>query len=325
MLAENILFLAVFISSSGLAVIGILVSYQQFKENQIDAFQILLYQQIFLFSFFIYSIWANLALRAIVSEVNPDSQILARLEFFVPLPGLPFLIISWFMLLKFGFNLNGSKITKRWTYFYFTGSFSALWVAVYLYHAGNLSAPSDPDSFLLRLFVSFNLFAHLIFLFPFLKSKTKKVLYIESKKIIRSMILYLAATGIYSVLLWFSGYLGNAGTAVSLLLLFFSSALLPLSLKFLAPVTKPKNVKPPDTFETFCSEFRISKREAEIVLEICAGKTNKAIAEKLFITLQTVKDHTHRIYTKTQVKNRIQLANLVIEKTGKERKNLKGT
>ncbi|MCG6187779.1 LuxR C-terminal-related transcriptional regulator [Maribellus maritimus] len=69
-------------------------------------------------------------------------------------------------------------------------------------------------------------------------------------------------------------------------------------------------------FSTFCNLYEISKREAEIILEICTGKTNKAISEKLFITLQTVKDHTHRIYTKTGVKSRVQLANLVREKTG---------
>ena len=69
-------------------------------------------------------------------------------------------------------------------------------------------------------------------------------------------------------------------------------------------------------FKSFCEIFEISKREAEIIWEICSGKTNKAISEKLFITLQTVKDHTHRIYTKTGVKSRVQLANLVREKTG---------
>jgi DNA-binding NarL/FixJ family response regulator len=69
-------------------------------------------------------------------------------------------------------------------------------------------------------------------------------------------------------------------------------------------------------FPEFCDMYEISKREAEIILEICTGKSNKAIADKLFITLQTVKDHNHRIYTKTQVRSRVQLANLVREKTG---------
>ena len=63
-------------------------------------------------------------------------------------------------------------------------------------------------------------------------------------------------------------------------------------------------------FDAFCDLYEISKREAEIVTEICNGLTNKAIADKLFITLQTVKDHNHRIFTKTGVKSRVQLTRI---------------
>ncbi len=317
MVAEKILFLAVFISSSGLALIGILVSYQQFKENKNDAFQLLLYQQIFIFSFFIYSIWGNLALREFVAEVNPKIEITERLAFFVPLLGLPFLIISWFMLLKFGFKLNGRKITRYWMSIYYVGSLFILLAAVYFYQIDLLTAPPNPDGFLLRLFVAFNVFIHLVFLFSFFMPNTKKTLYFTKKKIIKCLVLYFGATFIYSALLWFSAHLGNAGISVSFLLMFFTSALLPVCLRVITPVASRETHKSPESFEVFCSEYNISKREAEIVLEICAGKTNKAIAEKLFITLQTVKDHTHRIYTKTNVKSRVQLANLVREKKGK--------
>ena len=46
-------------------------------------------------------------------------------------------------------------------------------------------------------------------------------------------------------------------------------------------------------------------------MEICSGKTNQQIADDLFISLQTVKDHIHHIYLKTGVKNRVQLTNLI--------------
>jgi len=64
-------------------------------------------------------------------------------------------------------------------------------------------------------------------------------------------------------------------------------------------------------FEAFCSQFEISPRETEIILELCQGKSNREIADSLFITLQTVKDHFYRIFIKTDVKSRIQLVNLV--------------
>ena len=55
----------------------------------------------------------------------------------------------------------------------------------------------------------------------------------------------------------------------------------------------------------------ITKRERQIVEKICLGKTNKQIAEELFISLQTVKDHTHRIYSKIGVNSRVQLVQLM--------------
>jgi DNA-binding CsgD family transcriptional regulator len=59
--------------------------------------------------------------------------------------------------------------------------------------------------------------------------------------------------------------------------------------------------------EDLFEKYHISKREKQIIAEICKGKTNQQIADELFITLQTVKDHTHNIYKKTEVKNRVQL------------------
>ena len=45
--------------------------------------------------------------------------------------------------------------------------------------------------------------------------------------------------------------------------------------------------------------------------KICLGKTNKQIADELFISLQTVKDHTHRIYSKIGINSRMQLVQMM--------------
>jgi DNA-binding CsgD family transcriptional regulator len=63
--------------------------------------------------------------------------------------------------------------------------------------------------------------------------------------------------------------------------------------------------------QDFARKFGISGREKEVIELICMGKSNQDISECLFISLQTVKDHIHRIYLKTEVKNRVQLANLI--------------
>lgn len=63
--------------------------------------------------------------------------------------------------------------------------------------------------------------------------------------------------------------------------------------------------------EAFAAEHEISKRECEVVRLICQGLANQEISEALFISLQTVKDHIHRIFVKTGVKNRVQLTNMI--------------
>jgi DNA-binding NarL/FixJ family response regulator len=57
--------------------------------------------------------------------------------------------------------------------------------------------------------------------------------------------------------------------------------------------------------------YGVTKRERQIVEKICLGKTNKQIADELFISLQTVKDHTHRIYSKMGINGRMQLVQMM--------------
>ncbi len=76
----------------------------------------------------------------------------------------------------------------------------------------------------------------------------------------------------------------------------------------------PKKKKDPSqavSFDEFLQQNEITPRESEVIMEIYKGKTNQEIADTLFVTIQTIKDHTHRIYLKTQVKNRTQLASLL--------------
>ena len=77
--------------------------------------------------------------------------------------------------------------------------------------------------------------------------------------------------------------------------------------------SKNQNNDPGHPKLALLSKYSISKRESEVISLICQGKTNNEISEALFISLQTVKDHTSRIYKKAGVKNRVQLANLFRE------------
>lgn len=53
-------------------------------------------------------------------------------------------------------------------------------------------------------------------------------------------------------------------------------------------------------------ETDLSSRELEVLLNISHGLSNKEIAEKLYISLNTIKTHTANIYSKLGVKSRTQ-------------------
>src|SRR5690606_13477356 len=52
----------------------------------------------------------------------------------------------------------------------------------------------------------------------------------------------------------------------------------------------------------------LSPRELQVLLGVYEGLSNKEIADKLYLSLGTVKGYTHQIYTKMGVKNRVQAA-----------------
>jgi DNA-binding NarL/FixJ family response regulator len=52
----------------------------------------------------------------------------------------------------------------------------------------------------------------------------------------------------------------------------------------------------------------LSPREDEIVAFVSQGFKNKEMAEKMFISEQTVKNHLHNIFDKLNVSDRLELA-----------------
>ena len=62
--------------------------------------------------------------------------------------------------------------------------------------------------------------------------------------------------------------------------------------------------------DTKCAKYDISSREKEIMLLLFKGSQYKEIADKLFISDNTVKTHIRNIYKKCNVHNKVELINL---------------
>lgn len=58
--------------------------------------------------------------------------------------------------------------------------------------------------------------------------------------------------------------------------------------------------------EAECNRLGISKRELEVLQLMSEGFSNQEIADKLFVSLNTVKTHTSNLFLKLEVKRRTQ-------------------
>jgi len=60
--------------------------------------------------------------------------------------------------------------------------------------------------------------------------------------------------------------------------------------------------RPDDRFDV------LTPREFEVATLVAAGFSNAQIAEALFISVATVKDHVHAVLTKTDLRSRVEVA-----------------
>jgi two-component system, NarL family, nitrate/nitrite response regulator NarL len=77
--------------------------------------------------------------------------------------------------------------------------------------------------------------------------------------------------------------------------------------KFSSPVEISQGPTAPNG-KTPRERAQLSQREREIIILIAQGYKNKEIAEKMFITEQTVKNHLHNVFDKLGVSDRLELA-----------------
>ncbi len=90
-----------------------------------------------------------------------------------------------------------------------------------------------------------------------------------------------------------------------------SAAFLALGLYLGIKLTKEKREKIPKPESIALPEnIELSSREVEVLENIALGLSNQEIADKLFVSLNTVKTHTANIYSKLNVKRRIQAAEI---------------
>lgn len=302
----KLLFYLIFIVSVAVAAAGIIFASRLRNRYKSEIFSTLLYFQVFIYTFGFYGIWGQVVIKSFLSAFI-SSGTLTKLSDIAMLLGLPFLVFAWLMLIKFAGNLSG-KIRSRWFVFWFLLVNLTVLIAMGYFITGKNTFNTTlviREYYIIMNLIYFFLVAYLIH-FPW---KGEPVIHDHDRRIIAPSLFVIMIVQCVPLLF----YTSQTWLAVLFIFAFFvGNIFLPLYFSYGTLLTSfaegsAKNIP----FEEFCRIYEVSPRESDIIREICNGLSNQEISDKLFISLQTVKDHTHHIYIKTNVKSRVQLINLV--------------
>lgn len=298
----------IFILSVAMAAGGVVLSSRLRNRYHHEIFSSLLYYQTFIYTFGFYGIWGQVVIKNYLSSYI-SAELLLRLSDFAILIGLPFLVFAWLMLIQFSFGLSGRTAGKLFTFLFLFLNFTLLVIVGYFITKAN---EFKPVSIIRYYYITMNLIysfiASYLIHFPW---KGRSVIHdYDRRKIAPAIFLIMLAQCTPLIF-----YTTQTWIAVIFIFTFFAgNTFLPIYFNYGTSLSSFTDETDNNlSFEEFLKKFEVSPRETDIVREICNGLSNQEISDKLFISLQTVKDHTHRIYIKTNVKSRVQLINLVKE------------
>ena len=311
----SLTFIVVFIFCAAIAVASILMVHQFIATYNAEFHRNYFYYLIAFFAFAFYAIWGPVIMRVILSSIELESKIVGIVANILPVLGIPFLLISWIMLVQMAFSLAEVKTKYRalWIHLVF-------WVVVIALVLGIFTFEDNTqwllgDKFIvteIAIFIGLEL-GYMILFAGIVWQNLEKNKQPNNKIVIRFVLLMLLALVLRIGALPF--VFSDPWILAPLILLYFISNFVPLfylnvnsDLVFVPLYAENPNM---EKKEFIYRKYQISKREKEIIEQICLGKSNQQIADTLFIGLQTVKDHTHRIYTKIGINSRMKLVQMV--------------
>lgn len=296
----------VFVLSAALASGSIVISSRLRSRYKPGIFGTLMYYQIFYFTYGFYAIWGQVILYTFLSPFL-SGELLNKATNILVLIGSPFVIFTWLMLIRLTRELSGRGPRIPFVLLYVFLIFLLVTVSGYLM---SRIGQTDLFSIIKYCFVLLNFtFTITGFIYLLYHKKYKSVLRKRDLKNIAMGLLML----VFLQNAFLLDYQDNIYVALGFILLFYmGGSFIPVYIQYQADLSILNPVKEEKiTFDLLCSKFSISPREKEIMVEICNGLSNQQIADKLFISLQTVKDHTSRIYYKTNCTGRAQLITMV--------------
>ncbi len=267
------------------------------------------------YAFAFYGLWGQILSRALLASIDTEAAVIEVVAGFLPVLGMPFLLVSWVMLVSMACSMFGKTFRTAWHSLHgvvFVALLLGSWLSVRAMQ-GQSGSPLarlgliEAAAMIGAEFVYFAVFVVLVWRSRAAAEGDKRRVLLTFSKL---MFAAFAARSLLASLVLVDVRLGSVA-----LLAFYASNLGPVLYlranadRVFAPLRAEQASKV--GIAHVLDHYGVTKRERQIVEKICLGKTNKQIADELFLSLQTVKDHTHRIYSKIGINSRMQLVHVM--------------
>lgn len=299
----NVIFIIIwilFVFSVALAALGIVLLFKVKGKGTVSDIHYVHYAQILFYTYGFYVLWGKLFILQIIPETksNIDIVVLHNLN---QIMGMPFLIVAFILFICWVYKHSKVKhallhIVMGVVLIVFLTSAHYLF-----YNYRFLNNTSELSQIILALF---SIWLSLI-VYNYLEGVNSVF-----KFVLSSGLFFLAVVNVLNIFFYTEVLLVSA-----VVKFFYFLVVTVIPITFYYGIIFQKNTLQPNSLNTYSiKHLGVTQREDEVIKEIVNGLTNQQIADKLFITLQTVKDHNSRIYLKLGVKNRTQLIRLLREK-----------
>lgn len=289
---------------------------QMSQKYRVSFLSIYFYFLIFLNIFGIYGIAGSRIVRGVLVSLETATASIEYITLVFTFLGIPFLILAMYMFIRLCTEMVKKDLSTGFNLIYFSLQFllflayGLILIMISRFGENRFDLIKRVIQITYSALFAINSYIALALLFfhqrRFIDANERKSIQIFGLLYLIIITTLLAMINLSHLSPWLEGFF---------LILLFASHLIPIFFLniyidkyYIEPVVVIDFNK---SVQDFAEKYGISGREKEIIELICKGKSNQDISDCLFISLQTVKDHIHRIYLKTEVKNRVQLANLI--------------
>ncbi len=294
----------------------IFIVFNLYSKSKKLFYQYYLYYLVFIHVFIIINLYGREIVNLVLNVGTISNSLKISIGMYLNFIALPFLFIAIYMFILFSYQITNRKLPKSFKIFYWTINLLEVFLFINLLVRANkhgFNALTELDNIMGVILGNMTMVFFIYFAIFQLIFNMQKIEDFRLKRNIRYLgLLYFFINTTWFLFLFVFQDKIKIGFYPFYTLVFAMNFFPVLFIKFkLNNILSKPITDSLSEFQGLYDKYCITTKESEIIYLIRDGKSNKEIADILFISLQTVKNTISNIFKKIEVKSRTELIKFI--------------